>query len=84
LYRLHPIRHQRLRRRRFGQLALITVTSAAIDKLYENHLLAESDGTKRLRQAQVSVAIMKTAWKVVGRLYRDAVPAENLWARGDD
>jgi hypothetical protein len=60
-----------------GGLPVVSITPTAVDKIYEG--LQKGKRGPRLRQANLSIDIMRKAWKVVRRLVPAAVPAENPW-----
>jgi hypothetical protein len=60
-----------------GDLPISSITPAAVDKIYEK--LQQGPRGKRVRQANLSIDIVRKAWKVVRRLYTSVVPAENPW-----
>ncbi len=62
---------------RVGELAALSVTPAAVDKLYAK--LLEGPRGQRPRQANISVAVGKRAWDVVHRSHPQVVPTENPW-----
>jgi hypothetical protein len=60
-----------------GDLPVASITPAAVDKIYAG--LQKGKRGKRVRQANLSIDIMRRAWKVVRRLAPEVVPAENPW-----
>jgi hypothetical protein len=64
-----------------GDLPVSSITTVAVDKIYEKLQLGPRG--KRVRQANLSIDIVRKAWKVVQRLHPAVVPAENPW-RGVD
>lgn len=68
--------------RRFGSLALSSITPGAADRLYER-LKLKADGTERVRTGILSMSIAKRAWNVARRDKPEIVPAENPFAKMD-
>lgn len=60
-----------------GELPALSVSPAAVDKLYAK--LLEGPRGRRPRQANISVAVAKRAWDVVHRSHPKLVPANNPW-----
>lgn len=68
--------------RRFGTLALSSITPGAADRLYER-LKLKADGTERIRTAILAMSIAKRAWNVARRDKAEIVPADNPFAKMD-
>lgn len=66
--------------RRFGSLALSSITPGAADRLYER-LKLKADGTERTRTAILSMSIAKRAWNVARRDKPEIVPLDNPFAK---
>lgn len=60
-----------------GSLAVMTLTPAAIDKIYA--MLQDGPRGKRVRQANLSIDIARRAWDVVHRTHSQTVSVENPW-----
>jgi integrase len=62
---------------RVGHLPAISITPAAVDKIYVK--LQEGPRGRRIRQANMSLDIARIVWSVVRRTYPDQFGAENPW-----
>jgi len=60
-----------------ADLPVSSMTPAAVDKIYEK--LQDGPRGKRVRQANLSIDIARSAWAVVYRLHSSVVPADNPW-----
>ena len=60
-----------------AELPLKSITPAAVDKIYAK--LQIGPRGHRVRQANLSIDVVRRAWEVVRRLAPTAVPAENPW-----
>ncbi len=63
--------------RTVGRLQVASITPAAVDKIYER--LQVGPRGPRVRQANLSIDVMRRAWKIVRRLEPNVVPMENPW-----
>jgi hypothetical protein len=66
--------------RKFGALALTSITPGAADRLYEK-LKAKPDGSERNRTAVLAMAVCKRAWNVARRDNPNHVPLANPFER---
>ncbi|MGY4472856.1 hypothetical protein [Bradyrhizobium sp. USDA 3364] len=62
--------------RRFGSLSVKSISSGAVDLLYEKLMIA-SDGSPRHRSALLSMTVCKRAWDVAYRKHPAILPAAN-------
>ena len=60
-----------------GDLPVAAITPGAVDKIYSK--LQWGPRGKRVRQANISIAVARRAWDVVHRLHSTTVPVENPW-----
>ncbi|MGH1574871.1 hypothetical protein ACRAWG_34825 [Methylobacterium sp. P31] len=68
--------------RRFGTLALGSITPTAADLLYDK-LKLKADGTPRVRTAILAMSVAKRAWNVARRGRPEIVPVDNPFAKMD-
>jgi integrase len=62
---------------RVADLPAISITPAAVDKLYA--MLQNGPRGKRVRQANLSIDIARRAWDIIHRTHPSSVPTENPW-----
>jgi hypothetical protein len=68
--------------RRFGQLALASITPGAADRLFVK-LEQKADGSKRTRTAILAMRVAQRAWGVAWRSHPTKVPPINPFAKMD-
>jgi hypothetical protein len=66
-------------RRRFGDMALASITPGVADRIFER-LKFRKDGSLRVRTAVLSVVCCKTAWNAAHRIEPKVVPTDNPFA----
>lgn len=68
--------------RRFGVLSLSSIQPGFVDRLHDR-LKRKSDGSERVRTANLAMSIAKRAWNVARRDKAEVVPANNPFAKMD-
>jgi hypothetical protein len=66
--------------RKLGALSLSSITPGVADRLYEK-LKLKSDGTERVRTANLAMAVCKRAWNVARRDRPDQIPLDNPFTK---